>query len=285
MFRACGGQLDFSVPATEFAYFPKLPLELRRKIWQAALPSGPRLLRIEGLRHDIDIPLPSQIAIVSQEARTETIRQYPELWRFQALVQGKPSSRCIRLDPKVDLPCLAFPQLGGQSSDLHISCSMVTSIEHLVIDAADVWQRWKFGTELLHDFDFLSHYNNLKKISLLVKSLCTPSETNTSIVSTSFELLPALSIPIAQWPAKLPRDVLFDEVQLLDLSCMVAIFRSGWKGRRLENYPRRGVHGFHANLRGLSRKFNEMVNQMALDKPDWKVPIVELAWVRGEKWK
>jgi hypothetical protein len=72
---------------TTFTLFPKLPPELRVRIWEFALPEDPRVIKVyyEGwqsiepkfkIRAEASDPVTSQL-LVSVEARTVTMKAYP----------------------------------------------------------------------------------------------------------------------------------------------------------------------------------------------------------------
>jgi hypothetical protein len=81
--------INASMALTEFELFPKLPLELRRKVWKMALP-GPRVIEVKFVvdgrknNHRFCAKIPVLLH-VSQESRTEAMREYPQVLIFRVI--------------------------------------------------------------------------------------------------------------------------------------------------------------------------------------------------------
>lgn len=74
-----------SVPLTEFPYFPKLPAELRVRIWKFSKP-GPRIVKIQGMGKGEDsiniyknMTKPPAPLFVCQESRVEYLKWYRQI--------------------------------------------------------------------------------------------------------------------------------------------------------------------------------------------------------------
>ena len=89
---------------SEFTLFPKLPLELRQKIWSEAFPKG-RNFYLTQLNVSCclrQVPRPPVSSRISRESRDETLRHYKvlKLPRPSRFPNSKPE--CIFWNPKTD---------------------------------------------------------------------------------------------------------------------------------------------------------------------------------------
>jgi hypothetical protein len=128
---------------SEFAFFPKLPKEMRLMIWKHAMP-GPRMLELEynhvNLAHDGPVILthsdPRVAALsASQESRSEAQR------RYTLSLPGWKTGQNLFLDPAIDTVVIAwnwlfesdehppiFPE-GGNWNQIHHICFIADTFE------------------------------------------------------------------------------------------------------------------------------------------------------------
>lgn len=292
---------DTSTTAIEFLFFPKLPGELRAKIWQMSLP-GPRLLCADRINLN-EVSLPPTLFRVSQEARGEALKRFSELWKLDN-VNGP--YRPMWIDPKADNIFLKMPPPFGFMDDPRAK-PRVSSAESLVLDASEVWQVWDLGYDrFIDEFNFMLHYPKLKKITLLLAPLPTTSrsfDSGKSAVATKFNILPALKMPIVEWPATFSPDI--TQTDFFHRDCMEEIENQGWKGyftivhdfghrssvsrgqpaqskvRGGQAYPEQ----IHEKLREFLTAFEKAMAKMARKDPGWQLPLIELSHAEVDSWE
>ena len=166
-----------AVSLNHFTLFPKLPIELRLKIWREALP-GPRIIEAYYDYHEssdgdisdgvIRINQPPPVLLsVCFESREETLRQYISICNVENF---REVDYChVLLDPDKDT--LFIPYANKNLSDHYLQASLVwgvfyseaalNKIRYLAIDT-DVWDQYTQG-----HVECISMFRNLRRLTLI----------------------------------------------------------------------------------------------------------------------
>lgn len=166
-----------AVSLNQFIFFPKLPIELRLKIWREALP-GPRIIEAyydyhESSDGDISNGVirtnqpPPVLLSVCFESREEALRQYISICNPEDF---REVNYChVLLDPCKDT--LFIPYANSNLSDHYLQACLVwgdfysevalEKIRYLAIDT-DVWDQYTQG-----HVECISKFRNLKRLTLI----------------------------------------------------------------------------------------------------------------------
>ncbi|KAH8795455.1 hypothetical protein BGZ57DRAFT_947028 [Hyaloscypha finlandica] len=153
----------------EFTLFPRLPAELRLRIWAASKP-GPRVVEIEfdnRLSFETLSPTsPPSLLAVCRDSRNETLKFYRKLL--------KPSNngrwfQTIYFDPHTDI--LYLPEGVSRIGNFHsvlqdIDPGILVRIQHLALDLSS----WEENVSEDEDFRILREFENLQRATIVLAS-------------------------------------------------------------------------------------------------------------------
>jgi hypothetical protein len=244
-------------PPDEFTLFPKLPLEMRRKIWQAAL-SDPQVIEFDPSgwhKSTWRQPNPT-ILCVSKESRTEALR----IIRLAFHV----GPRAVYINPAIDT--LLVSELFIYGVKALVSSWTTSCLRRLAVNDIGPWRRFFRATTqiplpvLVSRFRTFLPFQNLDQLAFVWHS---NGGSESGSTATLYDLL---SVPVPAWPPAPLRE--FD---------YVALFSPEAHQRHSEEFCR--------DTGSIQKQYDDAMRALtALSKenPGWKVPeVVFMGMERG----
>ncbi|PMD42751.1 hypothetical protein L207DRAFT_581405 [Hyaloscypha variabilis F] len=195
---------------SQFIEFPKLPRELRDKIWEHAVEGGrivdvyskpakvekisrlitsyPRTERDRDLKLHV-LQRPHLLLRVCQESRAIVLRKY-------SLQLGQKFIANNRIDPKEDLVCMLLGENWTSHSPLNQFSKLIWSSEALKLEKIAIdrrsWYEW-------HVHEILDTFKNLKQLIFLVRCQHEPGNINDRMPTSYFAVCVHYKSDLVDW--------------------------------------------------------------------------------------